>query len=119
MNPKPPDYRARRQWQLAARARGEVPECGREACHAPAEPAWVGSGTGVELLYCAGCAREINRWNPGTCRLEPQPLHAAATNGIAMRSALDAIAATAIPPAEPTMNRAQRRARGDYRPRTP
>jgi hypothetical protein len=67
---KPHDYRARRQWQIDARARGEVPECGREACHEPADPAWVGSGTGVELLYCAGCARLINRYTPGTCRPE-------------------------------------------------
>ena len=36
----------------------------------PADPAWVGSGTGVDLLYCAGCARLINRYTPGTCRLE-------------------------------------------------
>ena len=97
-----------------ARARGEVPECGREACHKPADPAWIGSGTGVELLYCAGCAREINRWNPGVCVPEPQPFHAAATNGIAMRSALDTIAASTNMPADPKLNRAQRRARGDY-----
>lgn len=67
---KPLDYHARRQWQDEARARGEIPECGREACHNLAEPAWVGSGTGVDLLYCAECARLINRYTPGTCRLE-------------------------------------------------
>lgn len=156
LTPKPPNYRARRTWQNEVRARGEIPECGREACHEPADPAWVGSGTGVELLYCAGCAREINRYTPGTCRPEradlahvdytisidhgngrdegivstwqngelisvrpfnepdPEPLLAAATTGIAMQAALDSIAATAAPPAEPTLNRAQRRARGDY-----
>ena len=69
-DPKPHDYRARRQWQDAARARGEIPECGREACHNPAAPAWVGSGTGVLLRYCPACARLINRYNPGTCVLE-------------------------------------------------
>ena len=72
MSPKPPDYRARRQWQLDARARGDVPECGREACRAPADPAWIGSGTGVELLYCPRCAGLINRYTPGTCRLESE-----------------------------------------------
>ena len=30
---KPADYRARRTWQNEARARGEIPECGREACN--------------------------------------------------------------------------------------
>lgn len=67
---KPRDYRVRRQWQDAARAQGEVPECGREACHEPADPAWIGSGTGVALLYCGACARLINRYNPGTCSKE-------------------------------------------------
>lgn len=70
-DPKPPDYQARREWQDAARARGEVPECGREACHAPAEPAWVNGGT--PLLYCGRCARMINQYNPGLCRLEVEP----------------------------------------------
>ena len=47
---KPRDYRARREWQIAARARGEVPECGREACTNPVgRRPFVGSGTGVEL----------------------------------------------------------------------
>ena len=73
MIPKPHDYRARRQWQDAARARGEIPECGREACTRPASPAWVGSGTGTELIYCEACATEINKWNPGTCRPEVPP----------------------------------------------
>ena len=114
---KPADYRARRTWQNEARARGEIPECGREACHRPADPAWVGSGTGVELLYCAGCAAEINWWNPGVCRPETPPFHAVATSGIAMRTALDTLAATTNIPTFPKLNRAQRRARGDYRPR--
>lgn len=66
--PKPADYHARRQWQDEARARGEVPECGREACHNPASPAWVNKGT--PLLYCSTCARLINGYNPGLCSRE-------------------------------------------------
>lgn len=66
--PKPSDYYARRRWQDAARARGEVPECGREACHNPARPAWVNKGT--PLLYCRSCARMINSYNPGLCSPE-------------------------------------------------
>ena len=65
---KPADYHARRQWQDAARARGEIPECGREACHNSADPAWVNAGT--PLLYCGACARMINSFNPGLCSLE-------------------------------------------------
>lgn len=42
---KPTDYRARRTWQNEARARGEIPECGREACHRPADPAWLRGAT--------------------------------------------------------------------------
>lgn len=66
--PKPINYHDRRRWQDDARARGEVPECGREACHEPADPAWVNKGT--PLLYCACCARLINRYNPGLCSPE-------------------------------------------------
>ena len=58
--PKPRDYHDRRRWQDEARARGEVPECGREVCHAKADPAWVNSGT--PLLYCPTCAALINRY---------------------------------------------------------
>jgi len=62
--PKPRDYAARRQWQLDARARGEVPECGREACTSSVgRRPFVGSGTGVELEYCPPCARMINEAN--------------------------------------------------------
>ena len=64
---KPADYYARREWQDAARARGEVPECGREVCRNPAAPAWVNAGT--PLLYCTTCARLINGYNPGLCTL--------------------------------------------------
>jgi hypothetical protein len=112
---KPADYRARRTWQLDARARGEVPECGREACHNLADPAWVGSGTGVELLYCARCAREINRYTPGRCVPET-----VAASGNTVRTVRDSTAAaTADIPDDPMLNCAQRRARGDYRPRNP
>lgn len=62
---KPPDYQARRTWQNEARARGDVPECGREACHEPADPAWLNHHT--PLLYCARCAALINKHNPGFC----------------------------------------------------
>ena len=65
---KPADYYARREWQDAARARGEVPECGREVCRNPVDPAWVNAGT--PLLYCTTCARLINRYNPGLCTME-------------------------------------------------
>ena len=58
---KPRDYHERRRWQDAARACGEVPECGREACRNPASPAWVNAGT--PLLYCGTCARLINHYN--------------------------------------------------------
>lgn len=61
-------YAARREWQDRARARGEVPECGRGACTRPASPAYVNKGT--PLLYCAVCAAGINRFNPGLCSLE-------------------------------------------------
>ncbi len=53
--PKPDDYRERRAWQDAARARGELPECGRGVCREKADPAWVNKGT--PLLYCGACAR--------------------------------------------------------------
>ena len=66
--PKPINYHDRRRWQDDARARGEVPECGREACHEPADPAWANKGT--PLLYCICCARPINRHNPGLCSPE-------------------------------------------------
>lgn len=66
--PKPKGYLDRRAWQDAARARGEIPECGREACKTPADPAWVNSGT--PLLYCEGCAKLINGFNPGLCTPE-------------------------------------------------
>jgi hypothetical protein len=65
---KPLDYRERRKWQDAERAAGRVPECGREACTQAADPAWTNQGT--PLLYCAACAKEINRFNPGLCRPE-------------------------------------------------
>ena len=65
---KPAGYDERRAWQDAARARGEVPECGREVCSAPAEPAWVNRHT--PLLYCGSCAHLINRYNPGLCSPE-------------------------------------------------
>ena len=65
---KPRDYDERRRWQDEARARGEVPECGREACHSPAVPAWVNAHT--PLLYCRMCARLINAYNPGFCTPE-------------------------------------------------
>lgn len=109
---KPTDYPTRRTWQNEARARGEIPECGREACNRPADPAWVGSGTGVELLYCAGCARLINSYTPGTCRPE-----VVAPPWNTVRTALDTLAATANLPTDPKLNRAQRRACGAYRPR--
>lgn len=71
MNPlyanKPRDYGARRAWQLAQRAAGIPIECGREACHTRGS-LYVGSGTGTTLYYCAACADEINKWNPGTCQ---------------------------------------------------
>jgi len=59
----PRSYAERRLWQLEAVARGEAPKCGRAACGRPADPAWVGVGTGVELLYCEDCAARINRAN--------------------------------------------------------
>lgn len=65
---KPRDYHERRKWQDEARARGEVPECGREACHNPASPAWVNRHT--PLLYCANCAAAINAFNPIMCTPE-------------------------------------------------
>lgn len=65
---KPLDYHARRRWQDEARGRGEVPECGREACRAKADPAWVNRHT--PLLYCGACARRINHYNPGFCSPE-------------------------------------------------
>lgn len=65
---KPLDYHARRAWQDEARARGEVPECGREVCKSPADPAWVNAHT--PLLYCRRCAALINAYNPGFCSLE-------------------------------------------------
>lgn len=68
MSNKPRDYHARRRWQDEARARGEIPECGREACETPADPAYVNKHT--PLLYCWRCAATINRYNPGFCRLE-------------------------------------------------
>lgn len=67
-DPKPHDYDLRRRWQDAARARGEVPECGREVCRNPASPAWVNLHT--PLLYCGTCAHLINRYNPGFCERE-------------------------------------------------
>lgn len=67
-SPKPLDYRARRQWQDDARARGEIPECGREACPNLAEPAWTNMAT--PLLYCQECAMAINGHNPGLCTPE-------------------------------------------------
>ena len=65
---KPHSYDDRRRWQDAARARGEIPECGREVCTNPADPAYVNSGT--SLLYCRTCATLINRYNPGLCKPE-------------------------------------------------
>lgn len=54
-------YPARRKWQDEARARGEIAECGREACHRPADPAWLNHYT--PLIYCADCADLINTNN--------------------------------------------------------
>ena len=65
---KPCDYHDRRKWQDAQRAAGHAPECGREACHAPADPAYVNLHT--PLLYCERCARMINNYNPGLCSPE-------------------------------------------------
>lgn len=67
-DPKPRDYHERRAWQDAAIARGETPECGREACREPTSPAWVNKHT--PLLYCGRCASLINRYNPGLCEPE-------------------------------------------------
>ena len=69
-DPKPRDYHERRAWQDAAIARGETPECGREACHEPASPAWVNKHT--PLLYCRRCAHLINGYNPGFCTPESE-----------------------------------------------
>jgi hypothetical protein len=114
----------------------------------------------VELLYCAGCARLINRYTPGTCRPERAEVtmfvppidlqriehdtaghaagyvisidHGGATDTGVVTTyrdgaivdvtswrprPADTIAASTNIPAEPALNRAQRRARGDYRPR--
>jgi hypothetical protein len=68
MSTKPADYHDRRRWQDEARARGDVPECGRGACTSKAEPAWVNSGT--PLLYCGGCARSINGFSVQTLGYE-------------------------------------------------
>lgn len=65
MSRKPADYRARRRWQDEARARGEVPECGREVCTNRVEPAFLNKHT--PLLYCEDCAALINHHNPGFC----------------------------------------------------
>ncbi len=66
--PKPRDYHERRRWQDAQRAAGADPECGREACKNTAKPAYVNAET--PLLYCATCARMINRYTPGLCTVE-------------------------------------------------
>ena len=66
--PKPRDYAERRLWQDEARSRGDVPECGREACHEPADPAYLNHHT--PLLYCRRCAQVINAYaypNPPLC----------------------------------------------------
>lgn len=65
---KPQNYADRRRWQDAQRAVGLPPECGREACTALADPAYVNQNT--PLLYCADCAEQINRHNQGSCRQE-------------------------------------------------
>ncbi len=70
---KPRDYAARQVWQLAQQAAGIPIECGREACRTRGA-SYVGRGTGTTLYYCHACAREINRWNPGTCVLDPKGL---------------------------------------------
>ena len=59
---KPPDYRARRQWQLDARARGDVPECGREACHEPA-------AYGKRCHECGRPAHGVEHRGPPVCKL--------------------------------------------------
>ncbi len=68
--PKPLDYHDRRKWQDAALARGELPECGREACHRLLRPGLVWVNKHTPLLYCGQCARRINEYNPGFCSPE-------------------------------------------------
>lgn len=60
---KPLDHADRRAWQDAARARGDVPECGRMVCRKPADPAWVTGST--PLLHCPECAALVNEHTPG------------------------------------------------------
>lgn len=63
-------YWDRRKWQDRARARGEVPECGRASCTRPADPPYLNRGS--PLIYCSWCAAEINRFTPGLCYPEPR-----------------------------------------------
>lgn len=84
-DPKPLDYHERRRWQDAARARGEVPECGRMACRYPVNrPARVGRPAvtaylnhHTPLLYCERCADQINAYAPPDAPLcYPEAPHA-------------------------------------------
>ncbi len=65
---KPKDYAERRKWQDAQIERKEYPECGRMACTNAVVVHWVNKYT--PLLYCASCAAEINKHNPGLCYKE-------------------------------------------------
>lgn len=102
---KPLDYHNRWAWQGAARARGEIPMCGREVCSNLAHPAYVNQHT--PLLYCAVCADLINEFNPGFCSLEaPAWEPPAAATGAATFG--DPPSSVRMSP--PKLNRAQARA---------
>ena len=70
MSQKPEDYHERRKWQDAARARGEIPECGRFACTKKADPPFLNKH--MPLIYCADCAALINHYSD-LCYPEPLP----------------------------------------------
>lgn len=108
---KPLDYHERRAWQDAARARGEIPVCGREVCLNLAHPAYVNQHT--PLLYCAVCAGLINKFNPGFCSREAPAWEPPSTTAPAATAATAATfedPPSSVRPSPPKLNRAQARA---------
>lgn len=62
---KPKGWPERAAWQKEAVRLGKKPICGIGVCTNECDPAWKNSDT--PLLYCQGCAFEINAYGPARC----------------------------------------------------
>lgn len=58
-------------WQAQREAWNTAGQCAREACRQPLDPGYRHPDT--RLLYCAGCAALLQRYNPGLVLVADYP----------------------------------------------